>query len=82
MDEWKKDANCLNMDTSLFFSELGSNVLPFVREVCDACPVIEECLWYANETGSDHGVFGGMTPTERRLWRRDNNIELGDRRAA
>jgi WhiB family transcriptional regulator, redox-sensing transcriptional regulator len=82
VDEWKQSANCLNMDTSLFFPELGGNVPPFVREVCNSCDVIEECLWYANETGSVQGVFGGMSPQERVAWRRKNNVELGDRRTA
>ena len=82
MDEWKNKANCRNMDVNLFFPALGGNVPPFVREVCGSCEVTEECLWYANETAAEHGVFGGLTPTERRLWRRRNNVSLGQRRAA
>lgn len=82
MDEWKKKANCSNMDTALFFPELGGNVPPFVREVCESCEVQDDCLWYANETYSDHGVFGGLTPMERRAWRKKNNVEFGQRKAS
>ena len=79
---WQDDANCKNMDVNLFFPEYGGNYLPFVKEVCSSCSVIEECLWYANEMKSDEGFFGGMTPEQRRAWRRKNNVQLGDRRAA
>jgi len=73
---WMGKANCKNMSTDLFFST-NNNYDPFVREVCASCPVIEECLWYANETSSDHGFMGGMSPTQRQLWRRRNGIVLG-----
>jgi hypothetical protein len=79
---WQDEANCKNMDTNLFFPELGGNYLPFVREVCGDCKVVEECLWYANELNADYGFFGGMSPEERRSWRKVNGVQLGDRRAA
>lgn len=81
-DEWKKNANCRNMDTALFFPELGGNIPQFVREVCAECTVIEECLWYANETHSTTGVFGGMSPSQREAWRSANKIQLGESRRA
>jgi WhiB family redox-sensing transcriptional regulator len=77
---WMSEANCSNMDSNLFFPDTGLPYDPFVREVCGACPVQEDCLWYANETSSDYGMWGGMSPTERQLWRRRNDIALGDSR--
>lgn len=74
---WMPEANCRNMDVDLFFSGTGGNYTSFVKEVCADCPVQEECLWYANETSSDDGYFGGMTPRERMRWRRNNNVVLG-----
>lgn len=73
---WMQDANCKNMDVELFFST-NNNYDPFVREVCASCPVSDECLWYANETHSDHGFFGGMSPRARMEWRRKNQVILG-----
>lgn len=79
--EWMVDANCKNMDINLFFTDGTKPYDPFVKEVCMACPVIDECAWYANETAADHGIFGGMTPSERRLWRRKNNAIMGQSQA-
>lgn len=78
--DWMPEANCRNMDTKLFFPKLGGNISEFARDVCMSCPVIEECAWYANETSADHGVFGGMTPNQRRLWRRKNKVDMGQTR--
>jgi WhiB family redox-sensing transcriptional regulator len=74
---WADDANCRNMELDLFFPPVGINISPFVKEVCDTCDVRERCLWYANETSSEYGIFGGMTPNQRRDWRRRNNVRLG-----
>jgi hypothetical protein len=35
------------------------------KAVCATCDVVEECLQWAIDTGSRHGVFGGLTPKER-----------------
>lgn len=76
--EWSKQANCRGMDTNLFFEMNELNVYdPFAREVCFSCDVIEKCLWYANETATHDGMFGGMSPMERRKWRVNNKIQMG-----
>lgn len=74
---WMDQANCKNMDTNLFFIEDGARLDPFVKEVCAECPVIEECMWYANETSVIDGVFAGMARNARQTWRRDNKISIG-----
>jgi hypothetical protein len=74
---WINNANCKGMDTNLFFPHSGANLTAFVTEVCDTCTVQEECLWYANETHSDSGIFGGMAPKKRMKWRSRNRVELG-----
>jgi len=76
--KWVKDANCLGMDVNLFFEMNSRGVYdPFVREVCSTCSVIEECLWYANESHSLEGFFGNMSPRERMAWRRENQVQMG-----
>lgn len=75
--EWMDKANCRNMDVELFFPVDGHNLDPFVREVCNECPVLDECLWYANETHSDHGYFAGMNYKSRMAWRKKNRVHLG-----
>ena len=79
--DWMDEANCKNMDTNLFFPNLGQNYDPFIEEVCMECSVIEECAWYANETSADFGMFGGMSPNDRHKWRKKNDITLGQTRA-
>jgi WhiB family redox-sensing transcriptional regulator len=77
---WVSDANCLNMDTNLWFPEFGANYTPFAKEVCNSCLVSEECLWYANQIGAQDGMFGGLTPSERERWRSKNGVRLYNRR--
>lgn len=35
------------------------------RAICMTCPVRDECLNYALETGETVGIWGGLTPEER-----------------
>lgn len=74
---WADRANCRNMDIELFFPEVGKNIDPFAREVCSVCDVREQCLWYANKTGTEDGLFGGLSPNQRKHWRSRNKISLG-----
>lgn len=80
---WQAEANCKGMDMNLFFPDKkGGTYHPFVQEVCDSCAVVDDCLWFANETSADYGFFGGMSPEGRRSWRKVNGIQFGNRRAA
>lgn len=74
---WMSDANCKDMDTNLFFPELGVRISDLVKQTCATCTVNEECAWYANESNSTDGMFAGMSPNEREAWRRTNKIKLG-----
>ncbi|TNC24637.1 WhiB family transcriptional regulator [Amycolatopsis alkalitolerans] len=68
--DWQERAACRDEDPELFFpvSEMGPGARQVARAkaVCARCPVRAECLEYALDTGLDHGIFGGMTDTERR----------------
>jgi WhiB family redox-sensing transcriptional regulator len=75
--DWMTEANCKNMDVNIFFPDAAAIYDPFIREVCSSCPVTEKCLWYANETHADTGMFAAMSPTERQNWRRKNKVVLG-----
>lgn len=39
------------------------------RAICAGCPVREACL--AAGIAEDHGIWGGLTPRERRVLRRE-----------
>lgn len=38
----------------------------YARAVCARCPVRSECLEFALETREQHGMFGGLTPDQRK----------------
>ncbi|KFU75444.1 transcription factor WhiB [Amycolatopsis lurida] len=64
------DAACRGEDPELFFpvTETGPGARQAARAkaVCARCPVTSACLAYAVENGLAHGVFGGLTGSERR----------------
>ncbi len=68
--DWLDRAACRDQNPELFFpvSEVGPGAEQIARAkaVCAQCPVRDECLSYAIDNRLDHGVFGGMTPDERR----------------
>jgi hypothetical protein len=35
------------------------------KELCDTCPVKQQCFEYALETHQEYGIWGGTTPDER-----------------
>jgi WhiB family transcriptional regulator, redox-sensing transcriptional regulator len=64
---WEQAA-CQSADPELFFPMAGPRAgLTEIRAkaVCAGCPVREQCLDYAIETGQPHGVWGGATVDER-----------------
>ena len=72
--DWRFDAACLTHDPGLFFpiGDAGPAVdqVEQAKAVCRACPVMQECLAWALETGQDFGVWGGMSEAERLTLRR------------
>jgi WhiB family redox-sensing transcriptional regulator len=73
-DDWREHAACRDEDPELFFplSEIGPGARQAdeAKAVCARCPVREQCLEYALDNGLDHGIFGGLTESERRRLRR------------
>ncbi|MEU9689238.1 WhiB family transcriptional regulator [Amycolatopsis japonica] len=64
------EAACRGEDPELFFpvTETGPGARQAARAkaVCARCPVVSACLAYAVDNGLAHGVFGGLTGSERR----------------
>jgi len=60
-------------DTDPFYEE--------ARAICQTCPMKQACLDYAMANRIRFGMFGGLTPIERRrIERRDRRRRLQDRR--
>lgn len=63
--DWRQRALCAQTDPDAFYPEKGGSTRA-AKKVCDVCPVRVECLAYALEHDSQHGVWGGLDDRERR----------------
>lgn len=71
---WMREALCAEVGGDLWFPGLAEpHVVSAAKRVCngrpgvsDPCPVRTECLEYALDNYERDGIFGGMTPRERR----------------
>ena len=63
---WQASALCTPADEPLFFSELASKVAR-AKAICADCPVRQKCLDFAIREDVEFGVFGGLTPDERKV---------------
>ena len=72
--DWRHIAACREVDPELFFpiGNSGPALLQIeeAKQVCRRCPVTDECLRWAIDSGQDAGVWGGMSEDERRALKR------------
>jgi WhiB family redox-sensing transcriptional regulator len=68
-EQWRDDAACRGADLELFFPISDEAAGP-AKSICASCPVRDDCLEWALSSRQEDGVFGGMTPSERRRLRR------------
>lgn len=73
IQSWQEYANCLGVDSDLFFPERGASTRE-AKEVCRGCVVKDDCLEYALSNGEKFGIWGGMSERERRRIRRARAI--------
>lgn len=62
---WQDDALCAEVGTDPFFPEKGDGSLE-AKSICGICRVREQCLVFAISTNQQHGIWGGLTPSQRR----------------
>lgn len=75
-EEWFDDGTIWEAfgDTSHYYDE--------ARPICEVCPVRAQCLAHALEAKERFGMWGGLTPIERRrIERKDRRQRLKERRA-
>ena len=74
---WQDQAACIGAGVEVFFAERGSNYgTATAKAMCARCDVVKECLQWAIDTGSRHGVFGGLTPRERQGMKYGKGVRL------
>lgn len=84
--DWMDKAECIGADTKLFFpdhklakgAKEGANSYKRARAYCNDCEVQPQCLHYAMkmfpDCNDDYGMWGGMSPRERRLYKRKSRL--------
>lgn len=76
-EEWIDDGTIWEAygDTSEHYDE--------ARTLCESCPVRAQCLAHALATKERFGMWGGLTPIERRrIERKERRQRLKEKRAA
>jgi WhiB family transcriptional regulator, redox-sensing transcriptional regulator len=75
--DWQKHAACRDLDSEYFFWGHGTHgggtpdaVKRVAFDTCKRCPVQPECLDYAVTMVEPAGIWGGLTPRQRRKLRR------------
>ena len=67
--DWRELALCAQVDPELWFPESGQPNGK-AKLVCSWCDVKVECLAFALRANEQYGVWGGLSPDERRRLRR------------
>jgi WhiB family redox-sensing transcriptional regulator len=62
-------ALCRQADPELWFPEPDEDDRA-AKLICGWCPVRSECLAWAMDANEPYGIYGGLTPDERRRARR------------
>jgi hypothetical protein len=70
---WEEDAACRGMDTEWWFTSEEYDGMRG-RSVCVKCPVQWDCAMFAVQEGIWDGIWGGMTPPERRDWAKGKGV--------
>ncbi|MDQ1247060.1 MAG: WhiB family transcriptional regulator, redox-sensing transcriptional regulator [Actinomycetota bacterium] len=73
--DWREDALCPQTDPDAFFPDKGGSSRP-AKQICGRCSVRSACLSYALENGIREGIWGGLSPSERRQYAADNGIDI------
>jgi len=80
MSDWRQHAACLGQPVDRFFPEDPNQYRNGVR-LCEGCVVKGACLDEALQVPASidrFGVFGGMTPPERRRLRSERAVKMPD----
>lgn len=74
---WMENALCAQTDPDLFFPDKGGSTRES-KSICARCPVAAECLDHALAHDERIGIWGGLSPAERRAVAEQLNQEIGE----
>ncbi len=64
---WMDQAACEGVDGDVFFPDgYGDDKTRLAKEICATCPVIRECRVWAITHHETEGIWGGLTPGQRK----------------
>jgi WhiB family transcriptional regulator, redox-sensing transcriptional regulator len=69
--EWQLQGSCRDLDSALFFHPEGergparANRETRAKQICERCPVLEQCRRHALTVHEPYGVWGGLSESER-----------------
>jgi WhiB family transcriptional regulator, redox-sensing transcriptional regulator len=69
--DWQMRGACRGMDSAFFFHPEGERGAARVgrearaKQVCQSCPVLEQCRRHALAVEEPYGVWGGLSESER-----------------
>ena len=73
-------AACKGMDAELFMPLRGENLkIRAAKQICNFCPVKSECAEYGLQISmlyDTHGIFGGLTRSEREMILRERGRKM------
>lgn len=78
-EKWREDARCAETDPELFFPDKGGSTSE-AKAICRGCLVRAECLIAALDNHEVHGIWGGLSPRERKTLARKHGIEFEHRK--
>jgi WhiB family transcriptional regulator, redox-sensing transcriptional regulator len=70
--DWLSEARCKGEPTGIFFAADNERGMKLRRkewrakQICRSCPVLEACRSYALDAAEPYGIWGALTPSERR----------------
>ena len=67
---WQDEGRCKEVDPELFYPEEGADTSFHAKKVCRSCEVRIQCLKYSLDNEEQHGVWGGLTPKDRRRFKK------------
>ena len=77
--KWTREASCKEEPTTTFYPAPGDvEKLRRAKSICKECPVRQECLTSALETGERFGIWGGKSARERSLILRARRLLAGN----
>ena len=71
---WREHAACTG-HAEYFFNDAKKTNVREAKKICAGCPVKQQCLEHGL-THDEYGIWGGLTATERRVFKRNLRKKL------